>query len=142
MFEDAIQLFDQAFNQPKVQRRYLKGGTQTFSLSLPHADQILKTHLIEPLDFIFYPAEDPQAKCLLYLECFCATDCKRSKSGRDTPVDEDGAILKQVPLLALEAMCISPGHTVGLPHSHRSPGASLSSLVYCLLWFYGRSRYR
>ena len=32
MFEDAIQLFEKAFNQPRVQRRYLKAGPQTFSL--------------------------------------------------------------------------------------------------------------
>lgn len=102
MFEDAIQLFDHAFNQPKVQRRYLKAGIQTFNLNLPHANQMLKTYLTEALTLDFYPSEDPQAKCLLYWNVSALPIAKNQKVGEIHLIDEKGTILTQVPLLASE----------------------------------------
>lgn len=104
MFEDAIQLFEKAFNQPRVQRRYLKAGPQTFSLKIPHGSKPLHTYLSEALTLDFYPAEDPQAKCLLYWNTLSLPIAKDQKVGELHLVSSEGAILKNVPLLATEVI--------------------------------------
>lgn len=102
MFEDAIKLFETAFNQPKVQRRYLKAGLQTFSQSIPKANQALQTYLQEPLTFDYYPSEDPQAKCLLYWQELALPIAKDQQVGELQLVTPQGECLKKVSLLAAE----------------------------------------
>lgn len=101
VFEDAISLFDKAFNQPKIQRRYLKEGLQKFELEIPQADRILQTYLREPLALEFYSAEDPQAKCLLYWEPKLSLPiAKDQKVGELHLVDSKGRILTNSFLLS------------------------------------------
>lgn len=104
LFEDAIKLFETAFNQPKVQRRYLKAGLQTFSQKIPKADRILQTYLEEPLTLDYYPSEDPQAKCLLYWKEVTLPVAKDQQVGELQLVTANGECLKKVPLLAAEAV--------------------------------------
>lgn len=107
MFEDAIKLFETAFNQPKVQKRYLKGGPQTFSLDLPHGRRPLQTYLSDSLTLDFYPAEDPQAKCLLYWHTLSLPIAKDQIVGELHLVSVEGQVLKKAPLLATDDVYLS-----------------------------------
>jgi D-alanyl-D-alanine carboxypeptidase (penicillin-binding protein 5/6) len=102
IFEDAIKLFEAAFNQPKVQRVFLKAGPQVFKLELPRARNSLSTYLSESLSLEYYPAEDPQAKCLLYWKPLSLPILKNQQVGELQLVSAKGIILKQIPLLAAE----------------------------------------
>ncbi|MFI0434177.1 MAG: D-alanyl-D-alanine carboxypeptidase family protein [Parachlamydiaceae bacterium] len=102
IFEDAIKLFETAFNQPKVKRIFLKEGSQTFTLDFPKAHSQLKTFLPEPLSLEYYPAEDPQAKCLLYWHSLTLPIAKDQAVAELHLVSSKGEVLKQVPLLALD----------------------------------------
>lgn len=102
IFEDAVKLFEAAFNQPKVQRIFLKGGAQNFRLDLPKAKRTLQTYLPDALALEYYPAEDPQAKCLLYWQSLSLPILKDQQVGELQLVAGDGTILKRAPLRALE----------------------------------------
>lgn len=110
MFEDAIHLFEKAFNQPKVQRRYLKEGPQNFTLEILHGNKPLQTYLGEPLALDFYPAEDPQAKCLLYWDKLSLPIEKNQKVGELHLVNSKGMILKKASLLATDDIHLSWPH--------------------------------
>jgi D-alanyl-D-alanine carboxypeptidase (penicillin-binding protein 5/6) len=111
IFEDAIKLFEAAFNQPKVQRIFLKEGPQSFTLELPKADRPVQTYLAEALSLEYYPAEDPQAKCLLYWHSVSLPISKDQQVGELHLVAADGTILKQVPLLAIENVKLNWPHS-------------------------------
>jgi serine-type D-Ala-D-Ala carboxypeptidase (penicillin-binding protein 5/6) len=102
LFEEAIKLFETAFNQPKVQRTFLKEGLQVFRLDLPRAEGPIQTYLTEPLSFEYYPAEDPQAKCLLYWKQLSPPLSKDQQVGELQLVSAKGEILRRAPLLALK----------------------------------------
>lgn len=102
IFDDAIKLFETAFNQPKVQRLYLKSGLQSFAQTIPRANRTLQTYLAEALSLDYYPAEDPKAKCLLYWHTLSLPITKDQKVGELHLVSAEGVILKQVPLHATE----------------------------------------
>jgi D-alanyl-D-alanine carboxypeptidase (penicillin-binding protein 5/6) len=100
MFQDAKELFEVAFNQPKVQHRYLQAGPQAFMLNLEKANRELQTYLVEPLSLEFYPAEDPQAKCFLYWNEIELPIAKDQEVGELHLVGQDGKVLNRLPLLA------------------------------------------
>ncbi len=102
LFEDAIRLFDIAFNQPRVQRHFLKAGLQPFVLDLPGGQELLKTHLTDPLTLEYYPAEEPNAKCLLQWDSLALPIEKDQQVGQLQLVVPSGKILKTAPLLAVE----------------------------------------
>ena len=64
----------------------------------------MHTYLSEALTLDFYPAEDPQAKCLLYWNTLSLPIAKDQKVGELHLVSSEGAILKNVPLLATEVI--------------------------------------
>ncbi len=110
VFEDAIQLFEKAFNQPKISKVFLKGGVQTFSLELDQANAPLKTYLEKPLSLEFFPAEDPQPKCLLYWKSLSVPIQKDSQVGEIQLISSKGELLKSVPLLAFETVDFNSFH--------------------------------
>lgn len=102
LFEDAIKLFEAAFNQPKVRRTFLAKGAQKFTYELAHADKKLEVDLPEAVTLDYYPAEDPQGKCLLFWDSLTLPIKKGEKVGEVQLVAATGQILKQVPLQALD----------------------------------------
>jgi serine-type D-Ala-D-Ala carboxypeptidase (penicillin-binding protein 5/6) len=102
MFAEAIKLFEVAFNQPKIQRQFVKAGPQPFTQNLPNADQPLKTYLAEPLVLAYYPAEDPQVKCYLHWQPLTLPITKDQLVGELHLVSAKGETLKTLPLLAVE----------------------------------------
>ena len=143
MFEDAAKLFETAYNQPKVQRIYLKAGPQSFSLNLPQTRNPLQTYLSDSLSLDFYPAEDPQAKCLLYWNNLKPPIAKDQVVGELQLASADGAVLKRTSLLAAHDVKLSwPHNWLSAISSLSWPkilgGAILSILlliiVYKLIW--------
>ena len=139
VFEDAIQLFEMAFNQPKVQRLFLKPGVQTFTLDLPKANGPLRTYLREPLSLEYYLAEDPQAKCLLYWQASSLPIVKDQQVGELHLIAANGEILKRAPLLALEKVKLAWPHNwfahLVSPHwLFIAMGACLFIIVLFLFW--------
>lgn len=103
MFEEATLLFERAFNQPKVKLLLLKAGVQEFKQQLPQAKQSLLTYLDRDLSLTYYPAENPQPKCLLYWNVPSLPIQEGQKVGELHLVSSvNGEILKKAPLLALE----------------------------------------
>lgn len=101
IFQDAIKLFDAAFNQPKIQRTFLKEGRQSFAHNLPKAACPLQTHLKEPLKLDYYLAEDPEAKCLLYWMIPPLPIQKDQQVGELHLIAKNGSLIKKASLLAL-----------------------------------------
>jgi serine-type D-Ala-D-Ala carboxypeptidase (penicillin-binding protein 5/6) len=100
MFEEAIKLFEAAFNQPKVRRLFFKAGPQAFKQKLPKADRFLKTYLSEDLSLNYYPAEDPEAKCFLCWQPLPLPVKKDQKVGELHLVSSGDVVLKKIPLWA------------------------------------------
>jgi serine-type D-Ala-D-Ala carboxypeptidase (penicillin-binding protein 5/6) len=104
LYQDAIKLFDTAFEQSKVKQLFLKDGIQKFTLKIPKANKELKTVLEEPLTLEYYPAENPHAHCLLHWDVPTLPIAAHSKVGTLQLVSKSGQILKSVPLLALHSI--------------------------------------
>lgn len=103
MFNDSIKIFDAAFNQPKVERVYLKAGLQTFKLKLPHSDKTLKTYLPENLSWSYYPAEDPKIKCYLHWDALNLPIRKNQRVGELQLISSlDGKVVKKIDLKAVD----------------------------------------
>ncbi len=65
LFEEARDLFETAFNQPKIHRVLLAAGNQPFDLPISNGSHPVKAYLKEEIALDYYPAEDPQVKCIL-----------------------------------------------------------------------------
>lgn len=100
LFEDAIHLFDAAFNQPKIKRTYLKSGPQKFQMKLSRANQAVETRLDKSLDCEYYPAEDPHAKCFLSWDHPVLPILKNQRVGELRLISAKGELLALSPLLA------------------------------------------
>lgn len=104
MFEEAIQLFERAFNQPKIQRQFLQEGLQKFIYSFPKASVQLQTYLNEPFVYHYYPAEDPQAKCFLHWKNLQLPIAKNDIVAEVHLVSAKGETLKTIPVLAFNSV--------------------------------------
>lgn len=100
MFEDAIKLFEVAFNQPKVQRILLKEGVQKWTKNFSVADQPLQTQLKNAISITYYPAEDPEPRCMLYWKELTLPIDKGSQVGELAFVSNAGEELQRVPIFA------------------------------------------
>jgi D-alanyl-D-alanine carboxypeptidase (penicillin-binding protein 5/6) len=100
MFKSAKQLFEAAFNQPKVHRVLLAAGIQKFRQNFPHAAHPLKTYLKEDLSLDYYPAEDPQVKCFLCWDPLALPLHKDQRVGELQLIAQNGALLAKRDLLA------------------------------------------
>lgn len=100
ILKDAINLFEAAFNQPKVKKIYLKAGEQKFQTQIAGANRVLETYTQDNLEMEFYPAEDPQAKCFLYWKDLELPIKKGAVVGELRLMDGRDQVLKLVSLYA------------------------------------------
>lgn len=138
VFEEAKALFEMAFNQPKVQKQFLKSGPQTFTLDLPQSDSILSTYLSEPVSLEYYPAENPQAKCLLYWNSLSLPIEKDQTVAELRLVSSKGETIKQFPLLAANAVELAWPYRLlsffSSPFGYFFIGATLFLVVLTIVW--------
>lgn len=104
IFKDAVQLFEAAFNQPKVKKIYLSKGNQKFSKEIVGAKNLLETYSKEDLALEYYPAEEPQFKCLLYWKELALPIQKDDPVAELVLQSSEGHALKKVPLYAFETV--------------------------------------
>lgn len=100
ILKDAINLFEAAFNQPKIQRKLLKEGKQKFQLELLGGAQVLQTCLKESVTVEYYMAEDPNIKCFLTWKNLTLPVKKNQIVGELQLVDGLNETIKRVPLYA------------------------------------------
>lgn len=100
MFLDAIRLFETAFNQPKERRVLLKAGPQKFALDLAGAKTSVFTYLKDEISIEYFPAEEPQVKCLLHWIAKAPPIAKDEVVGELHLQIGDEKLVKKISLLA------------------------------------------
>ena len=101
LFREATQLFEAAFNQPKMEKKLASQGPQKYQLLLPGSSKPVNTYLAEDVNISYYPAEEPQIKA------FIQWDTLKLPIARDQKVGElrilaENQLLKAAPLYAQE----------------------------------------
>jgi len=136
LFEEAIHLFEAAFNQSSAQQVFLKAGPQTFTLDLPKANHPIETYLPESLTLEYYPAEDPEATCLLYWRQLSLPISKDQEVGKVRLVSAQGHVLKQVALLSLNGVELAwPYRWFALLRSSYVGKLTITGLVFGLIFW-------
>lgn len=107
LFNEARELFEMAFSQPKVKRVFLPSGPQPFTVFVDKKKEPLKTYLEEDIAFDYYPAEDPEAKCYLVWDVLKAPIKQGEKVGEIRLIAKNGTVLDVKNLLAFEAIPLS-----------------------------------
>lgn len=100
IFADAIKMFEAAFNQPKIQRFFLKKGPQKFTLELAGSTESLKTYAKEDFAMEYYPAEEPEIKCFIQWNSLKLPIAKDQLVGELRFETPDHEVLKKIPLYA------------------------------------------
>lgn len=104
IFEQAINIFDTAFNQSQVEQTFLRAGPQNYHLNLPHAKNKLLTHTVNDLTMTYYPAEESAVKCYLKWELPVLPIKKNQKVGELYLMASNEKIINKVDLLALQSV--------------------------------------
>jgi serine-type D-Ala-D-Ala carboxypeptidase (penicillin-binding protein 5/6) len=107
MFQDAIKMFDAAFNQPKSQKILFKKGLQTFILEIPGAAKPIITYIEKEVAIEYYPGEDPKLKCFLQWGAKKLPVNKGQMVGELHLQTEAGKTLSKIPLFASEDVSAS-----------------------------------
>lgn len=101
LWRDATKLFEAAFNQPKVERVFLKAGVQKYSKEDPQFETPLTTYTTEDALLTYYPAEEPRVKGLLFWNQTVTPPIKKGDLVAELRlVDAKGQVLKTLPLYA------------------------------------------
>lgn len=102
LYRDMINLFELAFNEPKMRRYLLKKGATDFAKKVKGAKKILKTTLPEGLTYDYYPSEECVVKAHVIWEIPPLPIQKNTVVGRIELTDEQGHIIGEKKLLAYE----------------------------------------
>lgn len=100
LWRDAIKLFETAFNQPLVERVYLKAGIQNYTLMEDSFNTLLTTYTAQDAKLTYYPAEEPIVKGFVFWDELMPPISKGRKVGELKLIDERGEVLSAIPLLA------------------------------------------
>ncbi len=101
-YDDVIQLFEAAFNQPKKRCHVLPKGVQSLSAAIAGSKSSLKTYLTEGLYYDFYPSEEPHIKVTVQWNALSLPIEKDQEVGRVKVVDASGKVLQVQQLFAAE----------------------------------------
>ncbi|MCE5319296.1 MAG: D-alanyl-D-alanine carboxypeptidase [Parachlamydia sp.] len=104
LFQDAVKMFEAAFQQAKVQRILVRAGVRDQNLSVKGAVKPAVPYLKEDLSISYYPAEEPRVKCLIYWDAVQPPIAKDQRIGEIRVRAEDGRWIASTPLLAKEGV--------------------------------------
>lgn len=104
LFQDAVKMFEAAFQQAKVQRILVRAGIRDQSLALKGAVRPIVPYLKDNLCISYYPAEEPRVKCLIFWDALQPPIAKDQRIGEIRVQAEDGRWIATAPLLAKEAV--------------------------------------
>ncbi len=103
IFKDSNKLFEAAFQQPKVKKVYIPKGPQKQQLNLTGAARAIRSFTEKDISLDFYPAEEPQVKCLLSWEPNLSVPVAKDQVvGHIKLCHPDGREISREPLLAIE----------------------------------------
>lgn len=95
IFKDAKKLFEAAFSQPKLEKILIKGGQQKQKIRLQGGSKPLTGYIPKDICLQFYPAEEPNLKCLLHLDEQLKAPLKKGdRIGEIRLIDESNQIIK------------------------------------------------
>lgn len=142
-FQDAIHLFEAAFNQPKKRRFILNKGLQTLSIDVAGGKNPLKTSLEEPLFYDYFPSDEPKVKATVAWKVPRLPIEKGVPVGSVKVVDSSGHILKERPLLAAETVEPTFWYRLKMTLIDNSRGKSIlfvlgATLMLVYFWFLRR----
>ncbi len=100
-YRDAIALFEAAFAEAKITRTLFNKEYDHFSVSLKGGATPLEASLAQDLTISYYPAEEPSFKSVLHWNNPKMPVQKNEQVGEIRLVNEQGKILKSVPLFAV-----------------------------------------
>lgn len=100
LYNDVIKIFEAAFNEPKMRRRLLSEGSQSFTKKVDHGRGLLKTYLPEDLTYDFYPSEEMPVRASVQWEIPPLPIVKDAQVGVIKVTDNEGRFIKEAPLLA------------------------------------------
>lgn len=100
IFEDAIKLFEAAFNQQMMERIVLKAGPQGYFLQLEGAAAPIQTHISEEIAVEFYPAEEPSLTAEIEWLTLSLPVLQNQHVGNVLIYADGNTIVRRVPLLA------------------------------------------
>lgn len=100
MFEDAIRLFDVAFNEPVLQKTVVQKGLQKYTLELPGAKTPVQTTALEDVFLTSYPSDEIPLKAYLSWDSLTLPIKKGVLVATLHIKNEQGHSLKVVPLYA------------------------------------------
>lgn len=120
IFRDSINMFEAAFNQPKVERELIKSGLQKYVLQLAGSHEPIKTYVEKGYTVSYYPAEEPKFKAWLTWDTVTLPLKKGQKVGLIEILNEKQDKIASVPLLTFQDVKLSK-HTqvVDLVVSHK-----------------------
>jgi serine-type D-Ala-D-Ala carboxypeptidase (penicillin-binding protein 5/6) len=110
MFTNVKDLFEAAFNEPKVQRILLKAGPQKYTLNLEGASEPLRSYLKQDLAIEYYPAEEPQVRCLLYWDKISPPVMKDQRIGELRLLTSQEKVVQTLPLYAQNEATVTWWH--------------------------------
>lgn len=133
-FSDANRLFESAFQQPIVKKVYLSKGAQHCQLKLEGAAAPLKTFTESDISLEFYPAEEPQVKCLLNWGTALNVPVSKGQSVGEIKLCRiNGEVLWREPLLALEE--VKPTLSYRLKQMGLKPVWAVLTILFLLFIF-------
>lgn len=100
LWEDAVQLFEKAFQQPKVRRTYLPKGPLTTAYHWSHASSQLTPLLNVPVTLEYYPAEEPEVRCVVAWDQITPPIRKGERVGEVRLIASNGEVMQRTPLFA------------------------------------------
>lgn len=107
-FEDAVKLFEAAFNQPKLSQTLVHAGAQKYTLQLPGSSSNLKTYTTEGFKHEFYQGEKPELHVWLKWDKNLSLPFEKDqKIGELAIQGTDKKIVKRIPLFAESAVQLS-----------------------------------
>jgi D-alanyl-D-alanine carboxypeptidase (penicillin-binding protein 5/6) len=110
LWKDAIKVFETGFNQPKIERVFVKSGPQKYLFEDSRFEAPIKTYTLEDSALSYYPAEEPNVKGLIFWDQIEPPVFASQKVGELRIVDNKGKVLKATPLLAAEEVKSSWSH--------------------------------
>lgn len=113
LYQDAIKLFDAAFHEPLMRRTLLPKGKQKITKAVKGARGTLKTYVSDGVYYDYYPSEERNVSVTVQWDIPALPIAPGQKVGTIRVVDkEGGTVLKDVPLLAQEALKGTLWHTI------------------------------
>ena len=145
LYKDVKKMFEVSFNEPKMRRFLLPKGQQKLTARVQGARGQLLTCLSEGLAYEFYPTEEVPVRVVATWEIPPLPIMRGAPVGKVKVLDDQGAVIGQVPLLAFEDVNPTIWHRISAFLSQDKLGRKLTfgaGVGLILLFFLGARKKR